>query len=192
MSQSHCQNASTVQLLNPAFFLQILVTTGGRLQVWQLRKICSQMNPNLARHKSKVLIFCIEFRKLSHLTRDLSQAEKKITVAYPFSVPGSFVCCCQPICIKLLDKIQTICSHTIACACFFFFLNCLIQLKKAWYIFFEALLRNNLMCQIIQLYVRQMTMLMCRGRSGGACLDIYHVINFFTSLKMSLSFLIGK
>ena len=30
--------------------------------------------------KSKVLIFCVEFRELSHLTRDLSQAEKKITV----------------------------------------------------------------------------------------------------------------
>ena len=29
---------------------------------------------------SKVLIFCVEFRELSHLTRDLSQAEKKITV----------------------------------------------------------------------------------------------------------------
>ncbi len=27
-----------------------------------------------------VLIFCVEFRELSHLTRDLSQAEKKITV----------------------------------------------------------------------------------------------------------------
>ena len=25
-----------------------------------------------------VLIFCVEFRELSHLTRDLSQAEKKI------------------------------------------------------------------------------------------------------------------
>ena len=29
---------------------------------------------------TKVLIFCVEFRELSHLTRDLSQAEKKITV----------------------------------------------------------------------------------------------------------------
>ena len=28
----------------------------------------------------QVLIFCVEFRELSHLTRDLSQAEKKITV----------------------------------------------------------------------------------------------------------------
>ena len=28
-----------------------------------------------------VLIFCVEFQELSHLTRDLSQAEKKITVA---------------------------------------------------------------------------------------------------------------
>ena len=27
----------------------------------------------------KVLIFCAEFRELSHLKRDLSQAEKKIT-----------------------------------------------------------------------------------------------------------------
>ena len=27
-----------------------------------------------------VLIFCVEFRELSHLTRDFSQAEKKITV----------------------------------------------------------------------------------------------------------------
>ena len=27
----------------------------------------------------KVLIFCVEFRELFHLTRDLSQAEKKIT-----------------------------------------------------------------------------------------------------------------
>ena len=27
-----------------------------------------------------VLIFCVEFRELSHLTRDLSQAEKKINV----------------------------------------------------------------------------------------------------------------
>ena len=27
-----------------------------------------------------VLMFCVEFRELSHLTRDLSQAEKKITV----------------------------------------------------------------------------------------------------------------
>ena len=26
------------------------------------------------------LIFCVEFRELSHLTRDLSQAEKKINV----------------------------------------------------------------------------------------------------------------
>ena len=30
--------------------------------------------------QSKVLIFCVEFWELSHLTRDLSQAEKKITV----------------------------------------------------------------------------------------------------------------
>ena len=29
---------------------------------------------------SKVLIFCVEFQELSHLTRDLSQAEEKITV----------------------------------------------------------------------------------------------------------------
>ena len=29
---------------------------------------------------NKVLIFCVEFRELSHLTHDLSQAEKKITV----------------------------------------------------------------------------------------------------------------
>ena len=29
---------------------------------------------------SKVLIFCVEYRELSHLTCDLSQAEKKITV----------------------------------------------------------------------------------------------------------------
>ena len=28
----------------------------------------------------QVLIFCVEFRELSHLTRDLSQAEKKINV----------------------------------------------------------------------------------------------------------------
>ena len=28
----------------------------------------------------QVLIFCVEFRELSHLTRDLCQAEKKITV----------------------------------------------------------------------------------------------------------------
>ena len=27
-----------------------------------------------------VLIFCVEFRELSHLTRDLSQTEKKINV----------------------------------------------------------------------------------------------------------------
>ena len=27
-----------------------------------------------------VLIFCVEFRELSHLTRDLSQAEKKTNV----------------------------------------------------------------------------------------------------------------
>ena len=27
---------------------------------------------------SRVLIFCVEFRELSHLTRDFSQAEKKI------------------------------------------------------------------------------------------------------------------
>ena len=27
-----------------------------------------------------VLIFCVEFRELSHSTHDLSQAEKKITV----------------------------------------------------------------------------------------------------------------
>ena len=29
---------------------------------------------------SEVLIFCVEFQELSHLTRDLSQAEKKIDV----------------------------------------------------------------------------------------------------------------
>ena len=29
-----------------------------------------------------VLIFCVEFRELSHLTRDLSQAEKKIECCY--------------------------------------------------------------------------------------------------------------
>ena len=29
---------------------------------------------------SKVLIFCVEFWELSHLTRDLSQGEKKINV----------------------------------------------------------------------------------------------------------------
>ena len=28
---------------------------------------------------NRVLIFCVEFLELSHLTRDLSQAEKKIT-----------------------------------------------------------------------------------------------------------------
>ena len=66
------------------------------------------MNPNLARHEFKGLIFCVEFRKLSHLTRDLSQAEKKLTVANSFSVPGCFVCCCQPICNKSFDEIQAI------------------------------------------------------------------------------------
>ena len=30
---------------------------------------------------NKVLIFCVEFRDMSHLTRDLSQAEKKINVS---------------------------------------------------------------------------------------------------------------
>ena len=30
------------------------------------------------RHPFKVLYFCVDFRELSHLTRDLSQAEKKI------------------------------------------------------------------------------------------------------------------
>jgi hypothetical protein len=29
---------------------------------------------------NRVLICCVEFRELSHLTRDLSQAEKKLTV----------------------------------------------------------------------------------------------------------------
>ena len=29
---------------------------------------------------ARVLIFCVEFRDLSHLTRDLSQVEKKINV----------------------------------------------------------------------------------------------------------------
>jgi hypothetical protein len=29
---------------------------------------------------SKVLVFCVEFRELSHLTHDLPQAEKKINV----------------------------------------------------------------------------------------------------------------
>ena len=28
----------------------------------------------------QVLIFCVEFREMSHLTRDLSEAEKEITV----------------------------------------------------------------------------------------------------------------
>ena len=28
----------------------------------------------------KILIFCVEFQELSHLTRDLSKAEKKINV----------------------------------------------------------------------------------------------------------------
>jgi hypothetical protein len=30
--------------------------------------------------QARVLIFCVEFWELSHLTHDLSQAEKKITV----------------------------------------------------------------------------------------------------------------
>ena len=29
---------------------------------------------------SKILYFCVGFQELSHLTRDLSQAEKKITI----------------------------------------------------------------------------------------------------------------
>ena len=32
------------------------------------------------RKLQRVLIFCVEFRELSHLTRDLSQAEKKMNV----------------------------------------------------------------------------------------------------------------
>ena len=32
-------------------------------------------------HFTEVLILCVEFWELSHLTRDLSQGEKKITVA---------------------------------------------------------------------------------------------------------------
>ena len=34
---------------------------------------------------SEVLIFCVEFQELSHLTRDLSQAEKKIKCCYKLS-----------------------------------------------------------------------------------------------------------
>ena len=37
--------------------------------------------PNIASsifQQSKVLIFCVEFRELSRLTRDLSQAEKEL------------------------------------------------------------------------------------------------------------------
>ena len=32
------------------------------------------------RKLQKVFIFCVEFRALSHLTRDLSPTEKKVTV----------------------------------------------------------------------------------------------------------------
>ena len=32
------------------------------------------------RKLQRVLIFCVEFRELSYLTRDLSPAEKKVTV----------------------------------------------------------------------------------------------------------------
>jgi hypothetical protein len=31
-------------------------------------------------HENEVLIFCVEFWELSHLARDLSQVQKKITV----------------------------------------------------------------------------------------------------------------
>ena len=35
----------------------------------------------LSNRKSQVLIFCVDFRELSNLARDLFQAEKKINVA---------------------------------------------------------------------------------------------------------------
>jgi hypothetical protein len=37
-----------------------------------------------------VLIFCVEIQKLSHLTRDLCQAEKKITVVQAQQVENYF------------------------------------------------------------------------------------------------------
>ena len=42
----------------------------------------SEMQTNFTRLLwTKVLIFCVEFRELSHLTRDLYQAEKKIDIS---------------------------------------------------------------------------------------------------------------
>jgi hypothetical protein len=43
--------------------------------VWRFCKIIIKQNISI-----KVLIFCVEFWELSHLTRDLFQAEKKINV----------------------------------------------------------------------------------------------------------------
>ena len=44
------------------------------------------MTTLLKHSEAKVLIFCVEFLELSHFTRDLSQAEKKINVVtrHPF------------------------------------------------------------------------------------------------------------
>ena len=36
--------------------------------------------------QAMVLIFCVEFRELSHLTCDLSQAKKEITVLYKLTI----------------------------------------------------------------------------------------------------------
>ena len=44
------------------------------------RKVLNAWEINVLQVWPTILIFCVEFRKLSHLTRDLSQAEKKITV----------------------------------------------------------------------------------------------------------------
>ena len=43
--------------------------------------LCMQgTSAKIAIYVIKVLIFCVEYRELSHLTHDLSQAEKKINV----------------------------------------------------------------------------------------------------------------
>ena len=75
-----------------------------------------------------VLIFCVEFRELSHLTRDLSLAEKKINVGAScantrndiyFTQNGQS---CHFVGVKWAIQIQMQAVYTVA-ICFYLFYN---------------------------------------------------------------------
>ena len=62
---------------------------------------------------TKVLIFCVEFRELSHLTCDLSQAEKKINVVTSWANALNDICFTQN---DNCNHFEWSCCHFVSCS----------------------------------------------------------------------------